>query len=277
MSILCAFNKKGGVGKTTSCVELACIPALVGKRSLIVDMDCQGNSSQVYRAFNEDNPDITDLLFGSATIDDVLVHSDFGVDVLPNNKHVKRPDQFFYGNGYQEKDLYRLKEVLDKIKTNYDTIIIDNNPASDSFSDMSLIASDYVLIPVDSANFSYDGISDVIEDYYRIQSDYNSELQIIGVLLAHVKARTTLVKQKYSAYDSMFQNIALKSVIRDDNNIAESLSRYMPVYFYDKKTNAGTDYINVAQQLSLIDLDDYKKLLREYSNTKTRFEMDIRS
>ncbi|WP_036611446.1 ParA family protein [Oribacterium sp. P6A1] len=276
MSILCAFNKKGGVGKTTSCVELACIPTLVGKRSLIVDMDCQGNSSQVYRAFNEENPDITDLLFGSATIDEVLVHSEFGVDVLPNNKHVKRPDQYFYSNGYQEKDLYRLKDVLDKIKENYDTIIIDNNPASDSFSDMSLIASDYVLIPVDSANFSYDGISDVLEDYYRIQQDYNSELQIIGVLLAHVKPRTTLVKQKYTAYDSMFQNIALKSVIRDDNNIAESLSRYMPVYFYDKKSNAGTDYINVAQQLSLIDLDDYKKLLREYSNTRTRFEMDIR-
>ena len=276
MSILCAFNKKGGVGKTTSCVELACIPTLVGKRSLIVDMDCQGNSSQVYRAFNEENPDITDLLFGSATIDEVLVHSEFGVDVLPNNKHVKRPDQYFYSNGYQEKDLYRLKDVLDKIKENYDTIIIDNNPASDSFSDMSLIASDYVLIPVDSANFSYDGISDVLEYYYRIQQDYNSELQIIGVLLAHVKPRTTLVKQKYTAYDSMFQNIALKSVIRDDNNIAESLSRYMPVYFYDKKSNAGTDYINVAQQLSLIDLDDYKKLLREYSNTRTRFEMDIR-
>lgn len=276
MSILCAFNKKGGVGKTTSCVELACIPTLVGKKSLIVDMDCQGNSSQVYRAFNESAPDITDLLFGNASIEDVLVHSEFGVDVLPNNKHVKRPDQYFYSNGYQDKDLYKLKDVLDKIKDQYHTIIIDNSPAADSFSDMSLIASDYVLIPVDSANFSYDGISDVIKDFYRIQSDYNSELEIIGVLLAHVKARTTLVRQKYSAYDSMFQNIALKSVIRDDNNIAESLSRYMPIYYYDKKTNAGTDYINVAQQLSLIDLDDYKKLMREYSNSRTRFDMEQR-
>lgn len=271
MAVLTMQNRKGGVAKTTSVVHLATVPALAGKKVLAIDMDPQGNTSQVFMAMREGEKDISDLLFFDAKIEDIIVHSKYGVDVLPNNKKIQRPDKFFYQSGRKDKDLLLLRNAIESVRNDYDLIIIDNNPSADTFSDMSLIAADYVLIPVDSANFSYDGIQDELQDFYNIKENFNDDIELLGVLLAHIKPQTKLLRTQHDAYDKIFDSLLLKAVIRDDNQIAEALARYMPVYFYNKKTNAGADYIEVAKQIGIISLDEYTELSRSYIGKKNRF------
>lgn len=290
MAIICCYERKGGVSKTTTSIHLASAAALTGKKVLLIDLDPQGNSSQVLRSQKLNTPDVSDFIFGNDTFENIAIRrtaetfkdcntiseteSAFQLDILPNNKNVKAPDQYFYTHGYQNDSeaVFFLKNRLRDLKNQYDLIIIDTNPVYNIFNTMALTASDYVLLPVNADGFSQDGLRDCIEDISEVQNNYNPNLEILGILLTRVKSRTLLAKEKFDSYTEKLHDITLKTVIRDDNSIMDAMAHYMPVYFFSK-SSAGADYIDACLELGLVSLDQYKTLKKKYFTSSNSFRM----
>jgi chromosome partitioning protein len=266
---ICFTNQKGGVGKTTSCVNLSAITALAGKRCLVIDMDPQGNSSMAYQVYNPEEPDIADILFGRASFNDVIKTSSYAnVDVLQNNGKTDEPGVKWIQSGKSESDIFGLKTMIDEIRDQYDFVFIDTNPSRNIFTNISLVASDYVIIPVDAAGYSYEGIRSLLNNIYDIQDNYNSKLMLLGALLCNEDLRTNVVQSAQSSYDKIFTEMNIKTVIRHDVMIKQAA--FAPIYFTRKRTNAGNDYLMLAKELGTISLSEFETLRKIYGKENKR-------
>ena len=275
-SVVTCYNHKGGVAKTVSVVNLAAVTALAGKMVLIIDLDFQGNASQALDVQGSENEkDVIDFIYNKAEIDEVLKHSEFNIDVLPNNAKYEQPDRYHIQGGYDNnsRSIFFIKDRIKSLISQYDLILIDTNPSHNIWNDMAMTASNYIIIPVNTDSASSDGITKTLKNYIKIKKNYNNNLGLLGVLLTRVKSRTNLAKEKYDSYGDLLKNARLKSVIRDDNNIMDAMSHYMPVYYFNPKTNAGTDYIEAAREMGFISLSDYTTLKKQYSSDKNEFRM----
>lgn len=274
MKTYCISNRKGGVGKTTTTVNLGTVPALAGKKVLIIDMDPQGNATQTFRCNNyedENQADINDVLFNGVDIHKAIVHSEFyGIDVLPNNKKVRNPGEYFndlYEKSERDSHKIVLRDALHAVADEYDYAFIDTNPSGGTMVDIQLTASDYVLIPVDVSGYSSDGISDELEDFYNVQDTFNPNLELKGVVLGDVNPRTNLTATRQQGYGKLLDNLALKTMIRHDGNLQTSSSLYEPLFSYKKKVNGCSDYINLAYELGIISYEECELLKKEYVKT----------
>lgn len=274
--VVTCLNRKGGVSKTCTVVNLSAAVALTGKKVLVLDLDPQGNASQQLNVQGKQTePDAIDFIYRKSSFDQVIKHSEYKIDVLPNNIRVDQPDMFHIQGGYlnDSESMNYIKTAIKPLRERYDLILIDTNPSHSIWNDMSMVASDYIIIPVSTDSASTDGIAQTLKDYIRIKKDYNPKLDLLGVLITRVKSRTILAKEKFDEYGKLLKEKRLKTVIRDDNFMQDALSHYMPVYYFNPKTNSGTDYINAAMELGFISLRDYTNLKDKYINGKDKFRM----
>lgn len=256
--IFCMANNKGGVAKTASTISLATLLGLAGHRILVVDFDPQANATQGFGCYDGKHTDIYDVLLNDGDLSDALIHTKYGVDIVCNMKKVSRPlDKFRQTN---KENLTLLKNSLKLFKSAYDEIFIDTNPAANLLSDMAMVASDYVLIPVKQDSSSIDGIFDELQTVKYIKENFNSNLEIKGIFLANVNPRTNLVKIRLDQYTQAFGNQYKPVIIREDNTYCMANASLQPIYYYQKKSNVGNDYIELAQQLGLLSLREYEKL-----------------
>ena len=244
--IIAVANQKGGVGKTTTCVNLCAALAESGKRVLLCDMDPQGNAtSGVGVDKNKTEQSIYNVLIEGVNVAEVIVKTPYG-DVMPSNKILSGAGVELVTTSERE---FVLKNVLVKIRDDYDFIIIDCPPSLEMLTLNSLCAADTVLIPVQCEYFALEGLTDLMTTIRMIKRALNPALDIEGVLLTMYDSRTNFSSQVAAEIKKFFNRKVYSVSIPRNIRLAEAPSHGIPVIVYDKPSRGSLAYIELAKEM----------------------------
>jgi len=243
--IIAFANQKGGVGKTTTCVSLCASLTELGKRVLLCDMDPQGNAtSGVGVDKNRDTANIYNVLIDGINLEEAITKTPYGY-ILPSNKILS-------GAGIElvmmQGREFVLRNVLEKVRDEYDYILIDCPPSLEMLTLNSLCASDGVLIPVQCEYFALEGLTDLMSTIRMIKKSLNPKLEIEGVLLTMYDHRTNFSSQVASEIKKYFTNKIYNVAIPRNVRIAEAPSHGVPVMQYDRASRGSQAYIELAKE-----------------------------
>lgn len=242
--VISIFNQKGGVGKTTTVINLAAGLGRLKKKVLIVDMDPQGNATSGIGLNKDFEKIVYDLIVNSDT--DVIIPTDSkNVDIIPSNSELSGLDLKLAGSNWH----YLLKNNLDKIKNSYDYVIIDSPPSLGVNSIMSLVASDSIIIPVQTEYYALEGVSQLIESIDFIRENFNPELLIMGVLLTMYDGRNKLSKQVVDEVRGFFKELCFSTNIPRNVRLAESPGFGMDIFRYDMLSAGAFSYKKLAREV----------------------------
>lgn len=241
-------NQKGGVGKTTTAINLSASLASLGKKVLALDLDPQGNmSSGLSVNKNEIKYSIYDLIIGNASIDDCICKEIFeNLDVLPSNINLSAAEIELIGVDNKE---YIIKNEIEKIKDNYEFIIIDCPPALSMLTINAMTTANSVLVPIQCEYYALEGLSQLVHTIELVQDRLNATLEIEGVVFTMYDARTNLSLQVVeNVKDNLDQNI-YKTIIPRNIRLAEAPSHGMPINLYDAKSAGAESYMMLAEEV----------------------------
>ncbi len=246
MSIIAVLNQKGGVGKTTTAINLGTYLAKAGKQVLLVDIDPQGNStSGLGLDKNSFDSTMYDVLFGGADISSTTRETKItGLNILPANSKLAAAE---IDLANEDKREYRLSEVL--INQTYDYILIDCPPALGLLTINSLVAADYVLIPVQAEYYALEGLGQLLDIIQRVRGGLNTKLEILGVLITMYDSRTSLSDQVASELKKHFGNKVFKTVIPRNVRLAEAPSYGRPIAEHDRWSKGARAYKQLAKEV----------------------------
>ncbi len=241
-------NQKGGVGKTTSSVNLSSSLAFIGKKVLLVDIDPQGNaSSGVGVNKGEIEHCIYDVLVDDVAIQDVLQKTDLdNLNVIPATIQLAGAEVELVPAISRE---IRLKKAIDSIRDDYDYVIIDCPPSLGLLTLNALTAADSVLIPVQCEYYALEGLSQLLNTIRIVQKHLNEDLQIEGVLLTMLDARTNLGIQVIEEVKKYFQNKVFNTIIPRNVRLSEAPSHGKPILLYDAKSKGAEVYLELAKEV----------------------------
>lgn len=241
-------NQKGGVGKTTSSVNLSSSLAFLGKKVLLVDIDPQGNaSSGVGVNKGEIEHCIYDVLVDDVAIQDVLQKTDLdNLNVIPATIQLAGAEVELVPAISRE---IRLKKAIDSIRDYYDYVIIDCPPSLGLLTLNALTAADSVLIPVQCEYYALEGLSQLLNTIRIVQKHLNEDLQIEGVLLTMLDARTNLGIQVIEEVKKYFQNKVFNTIIPRNVRLSEAPSHGKPILLYDAKSKGAEVYLELAKEV----------------------------
>ncbi len=241
-------NQKGGVGKTTSSVNLSSSLAFLGKKVLLVDIDPQGNaSSGVGVNKGEIEHCIYDVLVDDVAIQDVLQKTDLdNLNIIPATIQLAGAEVELVPAISRE---IRLKKAIDSIRDDYDYVIIDCPPSLGLLTLNALTAADSVLIPVQCEYYALEGLSQLLNTIRIVQKHLNEDLQIEGVLLTMLDARTNLGIQVIEEVKKYFQNKVFNTIIPRNVRLSEAPSHGKPILLYDAKSKGAEVYLELAKEV----------------------------
>lgn len=241
-------NQKGGVGKTTSSVNLSSSLAFLGKKVLLVDIDPQGNaSSGVGVNKGEIEHCIYDVLVDDVAIQDVLQKTDLdNLNVISATIQLAGAEVELVPAISRE---IRLKKAIDSIRDDYDYVIIDCPPSLGLLTLNALTAADSVLIPVQCEYYALEGLSQLLNTIRIVQKHLNEDLQIEGVLLTMLDARTNLGIQVIEEVKKYFQNKVFNTIIPRNVRLSEAPSHGKPILLYDAKSKGAEVYLELAKEV----------------------------
>lgn len=246
--IIAITNQKGGVGKTTTSINVAACLADQGKKVLLVDMDPQGNAtSGVGIIRNELENTVYELLLGECSSEDCKTECAVkNLDVYPSNANLSGAEIDLIGMDERE---FILKEELDKVKSDYDFIIIDCPPALNLLTVNALVAADSVMVPIQCEYYALEGLTQLLHTINLIQERLNDKLEIDGVLFTMYDTRTNLSAE---VVGNVRDNIHLHiygTIIPRNVRLAEAPSYGLPIHMYDKKSAGAEACESLAKEL----------------------------
>ena len=250
--VIAITNQKGGVGKTTTCVNLAASMAATGRAVLLVDLDPQGNATSGVGVDKRDLENtVYELFVGRTTLDECLLETDFlNLSVLPANINLSGAEIDLIDMENRE---YHLKDILQQIKDDYDFILIDCPPSLNMLTVNAMTAADTVLVPIQCEYYALEGLSQLIHTINLVKKRLNPHLQLEGVVFTMYDARTKLSMQVVENVKQTLKENIYNTIIPRSIKLAEAPSYGMPITAY-APTSPGAD----AYRLLAMEVIDHK-------------------
>ncbi|MHC4116264.1 MAG: ParA family protein [Planctomycetota bacterium] len=249
MRTVAIANQKGGCGKTTTSVNLAAALALLGKRTLLIDLDPQAHAT-IGLGYNPEELEQTvyNLLTGSGdSISTIAIGSKVErLSVLPSNVLLSGIE---FELAAAENREYVLNNRINEVRDDYDMCLIDCSPSLSLLTLNALVASDEIIIPVQAHYYALEGLRLLLETIDIVKRRFNKDLQILGILLTFVEARTKLSRQVQRQMREFFGDLVFDTVIHKDVRLAEAPSAHEPVFTYAPQSKGATEHKILAEEI----------------------------
>lgn len=246
--ILVITNQKGGVGKTTTAVNLAASLAATGRRVLLIDLDPQGNAS-MGSGINKGQlrQSVYHVLLGNTSVAQARIRSEQGgYDVLPANRELGGAEIELVDVERRES---RLKQALAAVEDDYDFVLIDCPPSLNLLTLNGLVAADRVMIPMQCEYFALEGLTDLVNTLRKVRAGLNPQIEIEGLLRTMYDPRSTLAQQVADQLKQHFGDKVYNTVIPRNVRLAEAPSHGLPALVYDKSSKGAQAYLALAQEM----------------------------
>lgn len=246
--IIAVVNQKGGVGKTTTAINLTAALGIKGKKCLLVDIDPQGNSTSGF-GISKRGIEVSsyDVLIGNADAEDAVIKTKFeNVSIIPSNINLSGAEVELVDFDEREK---RLRKALTLLNGEYDYILLDCPPSLGMLTINALCAADSVLVPIQCEYYALEGLSQLMNTVRQIKRIHNPHIDIEGVLLTMYDGRLNLTQQVVAEIKRFFPKKVFASVIPRSVRLSEAPSYGEPICYYDKRSKGAKAYDDLAQEI----------------------------
>jgi chromosome partitioning protein len=247
LTVIAIANQKGGVGKTTTAINLAAALAMRGRTVLLIDLDPQANSSMTFLDLRSLQKSMYDVLTGQATLDDVILPSPVPrLHVAPARIGLAKLEAQLVGeiDGH-----FRLKDRIASVADRYEFVVIDTPPALGLITVNALVAATHLLIPVQSSYFALEGTDDLLETVDRIRARPNPELKLLGAVITLHDKRTTLARDVHKAVADVFGDRVFDTTISKSIRLEESPAHRESIFTFAPQSSGAYEYYRLCEEV----------------------------